>query len=283
MRKTRIIFMIGAAAFAALFIFAGVTAYRQYADQKESSAAFNEVAALIRTAEPTLPDKPQTETEGEADTETEANGETHTEPVSEQSAYETYKDVFAANSDFVGWIAIDGTNINYPVMQTPNSPDFYLKRGFDKNYSDYGVPYVQENCLIGHSDNCVIYGHHMKDGAMFADLCKYERESFYREHPTIRFDTLAGFGEYEIVCVFKTAAYTEDGFRYYHFVDAESEEAFQGFIRSCQALALYDTGVSAEYGDKLITLATCEYSRTNGRIVVVAKRVMPSFAEEPNA
>lgn len=283
MHKTKILFMIGAAAFAALFLFAGVAAYRQYADQKESSAAFNEVAALIRTAEPTLPDKPQTETEGEADTETEANGETHTEPVSEQSAYETYKDVFAANSDFVGWIAIEGTSISYPVMQTPNSPDFYLKRGFDKSYSDYGVPYVQENCLIGQSDNCVIYGHHMKDGSMFADLCKYESESFYREHPTIRFDTLAGFGEYEIVCVFKTAAYAEDGFKYYHFVDAENEEAFQAFIRSCQALALYDTGVSAEYGDKLITLSTCEYSRTDGRMVVVAKRVMPSSTEEPNA
>lgn len=277
MRKSRIFLMIGAAAFAALFLFAGVMAYRQYADQKESSAAFNEVAELIRMVEQTLPDKQQ------ANNETAANGETDTEAALEQSAYETYKDVFAANSDFVGWIVIDGTNINYPVMQTPGSPDFYLKRGFDKNYSDYGVPYVQENCLIGQSDNCVIYGHHMKDGSMFSDLCNYESESFYREHPTIRFDTLAGFGEYEIACVFKTVAYAEDGFKYYHFVDTENEEAFQSFIRTCQALALYDTGVSAEYGDKLITLSTCEYSRTNGRMVVVAKRVMPSFTEEPNA
>lgn len=283
MRKSRIFFMIGAAAFAALFLFAGVTAYRQYADQKESSAAFNEVAELIRTAKTTLPDITQAESESEADTETAVNGETDTEAALEQSAYETYKDVFAANSDFVGWISIDGTNINYPVMQTPGSPDFYLKRGFDKDYSDYGVPYVQENCLIGQSDNCVIYGHHMKDGSIFADLCKYESESFYREHPTIRFDTLAGFGEYEIVCVFKTVAYAEDGFKYYHFVDAENEEAFQAFIRSCQALALYDTGVSAEYGDKLITLSTCEYSRTNGRMVVVAKRVIPPSTEESDA
>ena len=277
MRKSRIFLMIGAAAFAALFLFAGVMAYRQYADQKESSAAFNEVAELIRMVEQTLPDKQQ------ANNETAANGETYTEAALEQSAYETYKDVFAANSDFVGWISIDGTSINYPVMQTPGSPDFYLKRGFDKNYSDYGVPYVQENCLIGQSDNCVIYGHHMNDGSMFADLCKYESESFYREHPTIRFDTLAGFGEYEIVCVFKTAAYAEDGFKYYHFVDAENEDAFQAFIRSCQTLALYDTGVSVEYGDKLITLSTCEYSRTNGRMVVVAKRVIPSSTEESDA
>lgn len=85
------------------------------------------------------------------------------------------------------------------------------------------------------------------------------------------------------MCVFKTVAYAEDGFKYYHFVDAENEEAFQAFIRSCQALALYDTGVSAEYGDKLITLSTCEYSRTNGRMVVVAKRVIPSSTEESDA
>ena len=210
MRKSRIFFMIGAAAFAALFLFAGGMAYRQYADQKESSAAFSEVAELIRTAKPTLPDMTQAKTGGEADTETTADSNTAPEATPQQTAYETYQEVFAANSDFVGWISIDGTNINYPVMQTPGSPDFYLKRGFDKNYSDYGVPYVQENCLIGQSDNCVIYGHHMKDGSMFADLCKYESESFYREHPIIRFDTLAGFGEYEIVCVFKTAAYAED-------------------------------------------------------------------------
>ena len=59
--------------------------------------------------------------------------------------------------------------------------------------------------------------------------------------------------------------------KYYHFVRAEQEEDFDEFIAKCKELALYDTGVSAEYGDKLITLSTCEYSRTNGRMVVVAK------------
>ena len=63
------------------------------------------------------------------------------------------------------------------------------------------------------SDNVVIYGHHMNNGSMFADLCKYENAAFYREHPTIRFDTLSGFGEYEIVAVFKTVAYSESGFK----------------------------------------------------------------------
>ena len=145
--------------------------------------------------------------------------------------------------------------------------------------TDYGVPYVQENCDLALSDNCVIYGHHMNNGTMFADLCKYESEDFYQEHKTVRFDTLSGFGEYEIVAVFKTVAYSEQGFKYYHFTRAESAEDFDAYITQCKALSLYDTGVTAEYGDKLITLSTCEYSRKNGRMVVVAKRIALPSAE----
>ena len=111
----------------------------------------------------------------------------------------------------------------------------------------------------------------MNNGSMFSDLCKYESEDFYQEHKTIRFDTLDSFGDYEVIAAFKTVAYSESGFKYYHFVRAEQEEDFDEFIEGCKELALYDTGVSAEYGDQLITLSTCEYSRTNGRMVVVAK------------
>ena len=129
--------------------------------------------------------------------------------------------------------------------------------------------------MLGISDNIIVYGHHMNNGSMFADLCKYESEGFYREHPTVRFDTLSSLGEYEIVAVFKTVAYSEKGFKYYHFVDAVGEDDFNAFVSQCKALALYDTGVNAEYGDKLLTLSTCEYSQTNGRMVVLAKLIAP--------
>lgn len=133
--------------------------------------------------------------------------------------------------------------------------------------------------MVGSSDNLILYGHHMNNGTMFADLCKYESEDFYKEHSTIHFDTLEDYGEYEIVVVFKTVAYSQEGFKYYHFIDAECEADFDEFIAECKALALYDTGSSAEYGDSLITLSTCEYSRNNGRMVVVAKRITPSSGE----
>lgn len=253
--KTKV--MIAGAAFCAtLFLFSGFMLCREYLDQKQSAEAFEEVAELVKEE----PELPALELENEQ------------EPVQEEvTAFDKYADVYAQNSDLVGWVSIPGTQIDYPVMQTKDNPDFYLKHAFDKSYSSYGVPYVQENCDIGISDNLVLYGHHMNNGSMFSDLCKYESEDFYQEHKIIHFDTLESFGEYEVIAAFKTVAYSQEGFKYYHFVRAESAEQFDEYIAECKELALYNTGVTAEYGDKLITLSTCEYSRTNGRMVVVAK------------
>ena len=248
--------MIAGAAFcAALFLFSGVMLFREFHDRQQSAEAFETITKLVQedSKQPT-PDSGTEETS-----------------VPELTAFEKYADVFAQNNDLIGWISIPGTKIDYPVMQTKDNLDYYLKHSFQKEYSNYGVPYAAESCDADISDNMVLYGHHMKDGSMFSDLCKYEDEDFYQEHKTIRFDTLDSFGEYEVVAAFKTVAYSESGFKYYHFVRAEQEEDFDEFIEGCKELALYDTGVSAEYGDQLITLSTCEYSRTNGRMVVVAK------------
>ena len=184
-----------------------------------------------------------------------------------------YKELYLQNENMVGWISIEDTTINYPVMQTPKAPNFYLKHNFKKKRSDLGVPYIQENCDLETSDNLILYGHHIKGGKMFGVLESYKDKRFYENHKTIRFDTLTEQAEYEIIAVFKTVAYSGEGYRYYDFVDAESEKEFDSYILKCKELALYDTGVTAAYGDKLITLSTCEYSAPNGRFVVVAKKV----------
>ncbi|HHZ07072.1 MAG TPA: class B sortase [Clostridiales bacterium] len=253
MKTNQKILIAGAAVCAALFLFSGFMMCRQYLDEKQSTEAFKNVSELVKPT-PTIAPSEETET------------------VAELTAYEKYVDIYAANSDFVGWITIDDTAIDYPVMQSKDNPNFYLKHSFEKSYSDYGVPYVQEDCAVDLSDNTVIYGHHMNNGTMFSDLCKYTDKDFYESHKTIRFDTLEDFGSYEIIAVFKTVAYSEQGFKYYHFVDAHNETEFDEYVSKCKELALYDTGVTAEYGDKLITLSTCEYSQTNGRLVVVAKK-----------
>ena len=269
MNKKQKILIVGAAIFAALLLFSGIMVCREIKDSKQSAQAFESLAKLVV-------EKPKLDIQPDGEISKPENEPPAGESATEITAAEKYTAIYEKNSDFVGWLRIDGTNINYPVMQSPDSPNFYLKHSFDKEYSNYGVPYVQENCELGVSDNVTIYGHHMNDGSMFADLCKYESEDFYREHKTIHFDTMDGFGEYEVVMIFKTVAYSNAGFPYFLFVNAEKREDFDDFIAKCSELQLYDTGVTAEYGDKLITLSTCEYSRTNGRMVVVAKKVGPA-------
>lgn len=214
--------------------------------------------------------------------------DTKTEPIGpipyseEKTVLPELTELYRQNSDLVGWIRVEDTNINYPVMQTADHPNFYLKHGFDKEYTDYGCPYVQEDCDVqAPSDNIVIYGHNMKNGSMFANLEKFKSEDFWQEHKTLAFNTLTEKNEYEILSVFKTVVYTDnpDSFKYYRFTNAATPEEFTAFVDKCKELSLYDTGVTAEYGDKLITLSTCEYSRTNGRLVVVAKKVPPAVPE----
>ncbi len=185
-----------------------------------------------------------------------------------------FKDLYVQNNDMVGWLKIPGTDISYPVMQTPEDRDYYLKHNFDKEYSAHGCLYAREECDINTpSDNITIYGHRMRDGSMFARLDKYMEKSFWEENPYIYFDTLTELHTYKIMAVFLTTATVDQGFAYHTFVDAANEAEFDSFVDTCEELALYDTGIDAEFGDKLITLSTCEYSQTNGRLVVVAKRI----------
>lgn len=241
--------LLGAAAFC------GFHVYDHYAQQNEQTEVFEEIADKVEQAqenESQAPEIPLTE---------------------EESILPEYGELFLQNPDMVGWLSVAGTTLNYPIMQTKDNPNYYLKHNFEKAYSDLGTPYIQEDCDIEQSDNLIVYGHHIKGGKMFGALESYKDKGFYEEHRTIQFDTLTQHGEYEIIAVFKTVAYSSEGFRYYDFVDAEDEESFNAYVEKCKELALYDTGVTAEYGDRLITLSTCEYSAQNGRLVVVAKKV----------
>ena len=184
-----------------------------------------------------------------------------------------YAALYQQNKDFVGWISIPYTRIDYPVVQNKSNPDYYLNHNFKKEYSRFGVPFVQENCEIETSDNIIIYGHNMRNKTMFNDLVKYEDRDFYIEHRLIYFDTLYSESVYEIIAVYKTVANSGSGFAFNDFVNMDDEKEFYMFIDKCKSLALYETGLSAECGDKLLTLCTCEYSRNNGRLVVLAKKV----------
>ena len=191
----------------------------------------------------------------------------------EPTAAEKYAPLPEKNEDFIGWIKIEGTRVDYPVVQKQDAKNYYLRRGFDKKYSYYGVPYAFEDATFQEADNFVIFGHHMDNGSMFSDLVQYTSKEFYEQHKQIRFDTLDGFGTYEIIAVLKTVAGGENEFQYYKFSKAASADEFESYVAECKSRSLYSIDATAKYGDKLITLSTCEYSKENGRLAVVAKRI----------
>ena len=254
-KHVKLICIIAAVCLLATAAFLGYNIYDHYTQEQEQIEVFDKIAEVVEQAK-----KPENNTPKILYSE-------------KEHILVEYSDLFLQNTDMVGWIKINGTTINFPVMQTPNEPNYYLKHSFEKAYSDFGTPYLQEDCSLNKSDNLIIYGHHIKGGKMFAPLDSYKDQSFYEQHKIIHFDTITQHGEYEIIAAFKTVAYNSNGFRFYDFVDAQNEEAFAAYVDKCKELSWYDTGVNAAFGDKLITLSTCEYSAQNGRLVVVAKRI----------
>ena len=185
-----------------------------------------------------------------------------------------YAPIYEQNEDFFGWIEIEETEVNYPVMYTPEDPEFYLHRAFDRSEAYSGVPFLAADCFAG-CGNLIVYGHNMKNGTQFATIPKYKDKAFWEAHPTVRFDTLYETGIYDIVAAFYSQAYPDDAmgvFRYYQYTDIREEDAFTEYVRQVKAAALYETGVEPQYGDQLLTLSTCEYHKTDGRFVVVARK-----------
>ena len=186
-----------------------------------------------------------------------------------------YADLYEENSDLTGWLSIEGMKINYPVMQCEDD-EYYLHHDYYGNEDKYGCLYVRERADVNTpGTNIVIYGHNMRDGSMFGDLDFYKDEDFYKEHSMISFDTLYEERTYEIVAVFLSRVYREEDevFKYYDFYEAHTPEEFQDFYENIKSMSLYDTEVTAEYGDTFITLSTCAYHVDDGRLAVVAKRI----------
>lgn len=194
----------------------------------------------------------------------------------EQVMLPEFRALYERNSDIVGWLKMDGTRIEYPVMQNPEDADYYLNHDFDKKENKGGLPFLDEHSRVNDSDILLIHGHHMKSGWMFKDLMKYKNESFYKEHATFQFSTFYEKEEYEIVAVILSQVYrkSDDVFKYYQIENVNTPAEFDSYVQNIKELALYDTGVNAQYGDKLVVLSTCEYSTENGRLAVVARKLL---------
>lgn len=199
-----------------------------------------------------------------------------------------YEELYAQNHDLVGWLSIEGTNIDYPVMQTPEDETYYLTLDFYGNADKNGCLILDTDSVAGTgtasadyedgtapSTNLIIHGHTMKSGAMFGRLQRYAEESYGKEHSILCFDSLYEKREYELISVFYSQVFyaSEDVFKYYQFFQAETQEQFDDWYENIKQMSLYDTGVSAEYGDEFLTLSCCSYQVEDGRFVVVGKRL----------
>lgn len=181
------------------------------------------------------------------------------------------------NPDIIGWISIDNTGISYPLLQTTDN-SYYLTHNYKNETSNYGSIFLHKNNVLSNEfSNLLIYGHNMDDGSqMFSELMGYKDKEFYENHKTVRITTKEKEYIYTIFSVFKSKVYnTTDTnvFRYYSYTDLYSKDNFTEYISNCKKYQLYNTGVSAVYGNQIISLITCEYSQENGRLVVVGKKV----------
>ena len=197
---------------------------------------------------------------------------------SDKNMLKKFQKLYAKNNDIAGWLTIEDTTIDYPVMYTPGENEYYLHLDFDKNWSDPGTPFIDENCrpFDDRTTNLLIYGHNMRSGIMFRELLQYENEDFCKSHNIIRFDTLYETGRYEVVGAFRSQIYPENDtehYHYYEFFDAQDKEEFDEFIDFVKENSSYDTGITPEYGDELITLSTCASHVEDGRFAVVARKI----------
>ena len=282
--------------FALVFVLCGIYLGGYILETEDAENQYDMINSIFQQGMVENPTNPPVQNSGTAGGAN-ASGPAQTQP---PVMLPEMKPIYKLNNDLVEYLHFpNGPSINYPVVQSPYDEDFYLDHQFDRSPNGQvavGCPYVPLSCdVFEPSDNVVIYGHYLQDGGMFGKLPWFREKSYWESHQTFRFDTLYERHTYKIFAVFKTAAaqYTEDGdiwgYPYNRINDFDSKESFDKFIEDVKGAAFttggyqgytfYDTGITPEYGDKLLCLSTCEYTmkdpngKTNGRLVVMAVRI----------
>ena len=244
-----------------VFVFAGYKITNELRAQKEEINDFNELAELV--AEST-----NTQEQTEPSIEAESNDttiETETTPL---IPARNLAPLFEKNADCIGWVYIEGTAVDYPVMHTPDDPQRYLRKNFDKEYSSAGVPFLNGICTLD-CDHLILYGHNMKNGTMFSDVTQYRNKNYYLEHPIIEFETAQGLKCYAIFAVVQVK--NNDG--WYAFHTAADEAEYDIRIAEIMERSLYDTEITPIYGQQLITLSTCYGATKSDRIIIVGVEI----------
>lgn len=226
----------------------GMLAYNVCTANREQSA-FQELAAQVERAR-----------------QQEAAGGANAQPESSSP----YAGLARQNSDLCGWVSIENTEVNYPVMHTPDAPEHYLRRNFAGEYSVAGTPFLDARCSMETGSLLIVYGHNMNDGSMFAALEGYLDEAYRALHPVIRCDSLTEEREYEVMAALRFEATQEAADAYYTI--PQSEEGFAQYLERLRTDAHYFVELDARWGDQLLALSTCDSADSSARILVVARR-----------
>lgn len=289
--KRRILAVLAVLLFAASAL-CGANAVREHKSRTKDSDDFKALARLVEIEHTFMPNgaalTPQpTETAYSADNNAETTEETHCEPESAPEQIgnaETAKPsvprllhdiprLIGMNGDCIGWLSIEGTAVDYPVMHTPAYPQKYLRMNFFGESSSAGVPFMDHRCDLS-DDNIIIYGHNMRNGTMFAPLKYYLNREYALAHPTILFETETAVHEFK---VFAAAIVSVDD-PWYGFISAQSEDAFDKAIQRIFHRAIMTYGTMPSCGDRILTLSTCHSSGSNSRLIVLAAEERPQIS-----
>lgn len=289
--RSRVTYYALIAIFAAVFVLSGIYLGGYFLETGSAEEDYDALASMYEQEA----QRPQSSIPSGTAGGTESTGPVETQP---PTILPELQKIYDLNNELVGYLNFPYSDLKlqYPVMQSPADEDFYLDHDFNGDESIAGCPYVPLSCdVFQPSDNVVIYGHNLRTGGMFRRLTEYQEKSFWETHQTFFFDTLYERHTYQVFAVFKTAAkqYTVDGdpwgYPYHRLNNFATEEDFNKFIADIKGAAFtsggykgksfYDTGITPQYGDKLLCLSTCEYTMKdpdgtiNGRFVVFAVRI----------
>lgn len=256
----------------ACFVYYAISEYQDYMAAKMQQNLRDKLGVEAVVSPPDITNTQTSEEETQAE-ESRQDSEAQ-EPL---VMLEEYTALYQENPELVGWLRISGTEIDYPVMQSSlEEPDYYLRHDFEKNDDSNGTLFIDaRNDYINRDTNIIIYGHNMKSGMMFGSLKKYLDEGYMNEHKTIEFHTLYEKNIYEVIAVGLSEVQYQDEqtFRYYNFLNADSEESFNEYLNNIRQLSVFGEQLDVSYGDQLLTLSTCNSYTEDGRMFVLAKKI----------
>ena len=286
MRK--VIYRVALTVFILLFAVSGFFIGKYIYNSKKAESVYNDFSSALleriavyeteqinRQLAPTANNSRDINAAANANTQGETT-ETAAASISADPRLLAYRDMNKIYPDLIGSINIPGTVVNYPVMYTPDDPEYYLDHDIEKGRSNHGTPFLDYKCDPGQpSDNMILYGHHMKDGSMFACLDQYKDKAFYEAHSIIEFDTLYDIGYYEVVAAFVShiGSNGKYAFEYFLYTDFNDQIRFEEYMSLVRQYRLHDAGAEAVYGDKLLSLSTCDYTGANSRMVLLARKI----------